>query len=87
MTSPGAVLVTGGLTCSSSAITQGRGGAGARRTTIGVFALAAVMLVAFVALGAAAEDPLVPFSIFRLQTLTAANIAGFIMGTACSRCS
>ena len=28
------------------------------------------------------RDPLVPFSIFRLQTLTAANVAGFIMGTA-----
>ena len=28
------------------------------------------------------KDPLVPFSIFRLQTLTAANIVGFILGTA-----
>ncbi len=28
------------------------------------------------------EHPLVPFSIFRLQTLTAANIVGFILGTA-----
>ncbi len=28
------------------------------------------------------KDPLVPFSIFRLQTLTAANIVGFVLGTA-----
>ena len=28
------------------------------------------------------EHPLVPFSIFRLQTLTAANIVMFILGTA-----
>jgi predicted MFS family arabinose efflux permease len=28
------------------------------------------------------KHPLVPFSIFRLQTLTAANIVGFILGTA-----
>jgi hypothetical protein len=33
------------------------------------------------------RDPLVPFSIFRLQTLTAANIAGFTWARRCSRCS
>ncbi len=40
------------------------------------------MLVAFALWEQRQRDPLVPFSIFRLQTLTAANVAGFIMGTA-----
>jgi predicted MFS family arabinose efflux permease len=47
-----------------------------------VFAVAAVLLVAFIAWERRAKDPLVPFSIFRLQTLTAANVVGFILGTA-----
>ena len=47
-----------------------------------VFAAAAVLLAAFVLWERRQREPLVPFSIFRLQTLTAANVAGFIMGTA-----
>jgi MFS family permease len=41
-----------------------------------------VLLGAFAVWEDRQRDPLVPFSIFRLQTLTAANVAGFIMGTA-----
>ena len=57
------------------------GGAGFGRT-IGVFVAAAVLLLAFVGWERRVKDPLVLFSIFRLQTLTAANIAGFVLGTA-----
>ena len=64
------------------AITQGHElGLGVGKT-IGVFVASRVLLSRFVGLGAAREHPLVPFSIFRLQTLTAANIVGFILGTA-----
>jgi predicted MFS family arabinose efflux permease len=44
--------------------------------------VSAILLLAFVGWERRVKDPLVPFSIFRLQTLTAANIVGFILGTA-----
>ena len=78
---PGAVLVTGGLTTLVYAITEGRGWGWTSATTIAVFALAAGLLGAFIIWESRAKDPLVPFSIFRIQTLTAANIAGFTLGT------
>ncbi len=79
---PGAVLVTGGLSLLVLAITQGQQWGWGTLKTSGTFAAAAVLLVAFALWEQRQRDPLLPFSIFRLQTLTAANIAGFIMGTA-----
>jgi EmrB/QacA subfamily drug resistance transporter len=79
---PGAILVTSGLSMLVLAITQGYGWGWGSARTIGVFAASAVLLVAFAIWEQRERDPLVPFSIFRLQTLTAANVAGFIMGTA-----
>jgi EmrB/QacA subfamily drug resistance transporter len=79
---PGAVLVTSGLSVLVLGITQGYGWGWGSVETIGVFALSAVLLAAFVLWERRVKDPLVPFSIFRLQTLTAANIVGFILGTA-----
>jgi MFS family permease len=40
------------------------------------------LLAAFVGWESRAAEPLVPFSIFRLRTLTAANVAGLVLGTA-----
>ncbi|HSE81443.1 MAG TPA: DHA2 family efflux MFS transporter permease subunit [Gaiellaceae bacterium] len=79
---PGAILVTGGLVLLVLGITQGYGWGWGSARTIGVFAASAVLLAAFALWEQRQRDPLVPFSIFRLQTLTAANIAGFVMGTA-----
>jgi EmrB/QacA subfamily drug resistance transporter len=79
---PGAVLVTSGLLLLVLGITQGRQWDWTSGRTIGVFAASALLLAAFVAWEQRQREPLVPFSIFRLQTLTAANVAGFIMGTA-----
>jgi EmrB/QacA subfamily drug resistance transporter len=79
---PGAVLVTSGLLLLVLGITQGRQWEWTSGRTIGVFAASAVLLAAFVVWEQRQREPLVPFSIFRLQTLTAANVAGFIMGTA-----
>jgi EmrB/QacA subfamily drug resistance transporter len=78
----GAVLVTGGLSILVLAVTQGQQWGWASARTIGAFATAAVLLAAFARWEQRQRDPLVPFSIFRLQTLAAANIAGFIVGTA-----
>ncbi len=79
---PGAVLVTSGLVLLVLGITQGRQWEWASARTIGVFVASAVLLVAFALWENRQREPLVPLSIFRLQTLTAANVAGFIMGTA-----
>jgi EmrB/QacA subfamily drug resistance transporter len=79
---PGAVLVTSGLVLLVLGITQGRQWEWLSAQTIGVFAASAVLLGAFAAWEQRQRDPLVRFSIFRLQTLSAANVAGLIMGTA-----
>jgi EmrB/QacA subfamily drug resistance transporter len=79
---PGAVLVTSGLVLLVLGITQGQQWEWASAATIGVFAASAALLAAFVVWESRQSEPLVPFSIFKLQTLTAANVAGFIMGTA-----
>ncbi len=79
---PGAVLVTSGLVLFVLGITQGQTWHWGSAKTIGVFVASGLLLAAFALWEQRQRDPLVPFSIFRLQTLTAANIAGFIMGTA-----
>src|SRR5262249_15681641 len=79
---PGAVLVTSGLSILVLGITQGHGWGWGSGRTIGVFALSAVLLLSFIVWESRVKDPLVPFSIFRLQTLTAATIVGFMLGTA-----
>jgi Na+/melibiose symporter-like transporter len=79
---PGAVLVTSGLVLLVLGITQGRQWEWLSAQTLGVFAAAAALLVAFVVWENRQREPLVPLSIFRLQTLTAANVVGVIMGAA-----
>ncbi len=79
---PGAVLVTSGLMLLVLAITQGRQWEWLSAKTLGAFAVSAILLAAFGLWERRQREPLVPFSIFRLQTLTAANVAGFVMGTA-----
>jgi EmrB/QacA subfamily drug resistance transporter len=79
---PGAVLVTSGLLLLVLGITQGRQWEWLSAKTIGVFAASVLLLATFALWEQRQREALVPFSIFRLQTLTAANVAGFIMGTA-----
>ncbi|HYY33970.1 MAG TPA: DHA2 family efflux MFS transporter permease subunit [Gaiellaceae bacterium] len=79
---PGAVLVTSGLVLLVLGITQGRQWEWTSSRTLGVFAVAAILLAAFAGWERRVRDPLVPFSIFKVQTLTAANVAGLVMGTA-----
>jgi EmrB/QacA subfamily drug resistance transporter len=79
---PGAVLVTSGLVTLVYGITQANHYGWTSATTVGIFSAAAVLLAAFVGWESRTAEPLVPFSIFRLRTLTAANISGLILGTA-----
>ena len=78
---PGAVLVTGGLVTLVYAITQANDYGWGSVQTIGLFTAAGGLLAGFIGWESRAKEPLVPFSIFRLRTLTAANIAGLILGT------
>ena len=78
----GAILVTSGLSILVLGISKGQDWGWSSGRTIGVFAAAAVLLAGFILQESRTKHPLMPFSIFRLQTLTAANIVMFIMGTA-----
>jgi EmrB/QacA subfamily drug resistance transporter len=79
---PGAVLVTGGLVALVYAITQASSYGWGSWETISIFVASAALLTGFVAWESRAAEPLMPLSIFRLRTLTGANTAGFILGTA-----
>jgi EmrB/QacA subfamily drug resistance transporter len=78
----GAVTVTGGLALLVYAFTEAGTRGWTDPVTVGMFALSALLLVAFVVWELRQEEPLVAFSIFRVQTVTGANVAGFILGTA-----
>ena len=78
---PGAVLVTSGMITLVYAITQARNYGWGSVETIGLFTAAGVLLAAFAGWEARAKEPLMPFSIFRIRTVAAANISGLILGT------
>jgi len=78
----GAVLVTGGLSSLVYAITQaGRDGWLAGRT-VGFFAASLVLLIGFVVWEMRHSEPLMRLGILRIKTVSGANVAGFILGTA-----
>jgi EmrB/QacA subfamily drug resistance transporter len=49
-------------------------------TTIGLFVVSAALLAIFVAIEKRAASPLLDLGIFRLRTLTGANVVGFLLG-------
>jgi EmrB/QacA subfamily drug resistance transporter len=77
----GAVLVTGGMITLVYAITQANDYGWGSVETLGLFAAAIALLAGFVGWEARAKEPLMPFSIFRIRTVAAANISGLILGT------
>jgi EmrB/QacA subfamily drug resistance transporter len=79
---PGAVLVTSGLSSLVYAITQAGQKGWLAAETIGVFAASVALLGAFVAWELRHPEPLMRFGILRTRTVSGANVAGFILGTA-----
>jgi EmrB/QacA subfamily drug resistance transporter len=78
----GAVLVTAGLSSLVYAITQaGRDGWLAGRT-LSFFAASLALLVGFVVREQRHPEPLMRLGILRIKTVSGANVAGFILGTA-----
>jgi EmrB/QacA subfamily drug resistance transporter len=76
----GAVTVTAALSILVYAVVDAESAGWGSSKTIGLLALSAALLAAFVAIELRARKPLVPFSIFRIRTLTGANVVGLLVG-------
>jgi EmrB/QacA subfamily drug resistance transporter len=76
----GAFTVTAGLSVFVYALVDATDAGWGSTQTIGLLALAVVLLAAFVAIELRSAAPLVPFRIFRLRTLTGANAVGLLIG-------
>jgi EmrB/QacA subfamily drug resistance transporter len=76
----GAVSVTAGLALFVYAISKAPDVGWATGRTIGLIAASIAILAAFVVWEVRTTAPLVPFSIFRIRTLAAANVVGFMLG-------
>jgi EmrB/QacA subfamily drug resistance transporter len=78
----GALLVTGGLSTLVYGITQAGQDGWLAGQTVALFVAALAMLAGFVAWEARHPEPLMRFGILRTRTVSGANVAGFILGTA-----
>jgi EmrB/QacA subfamily drug resistance transporter len=76
----GAVSVTAGLSVLVYALVDAQSAGWGSLQTVGLLALAVMLLGAFVLIELRASDPLVPFKFFRIPTVTGANVAGLLIG-------
>ena len=77
----GAVSVTGGLMSLVYAIVKAETAGWGSATTIGFFALSAVLLASFVVIELRSRAPLVRLSIFRVRSLLTANVVMFLVAS------
>jgi MFS family permease len=76
----GAVTVTAGLSILAYALLDASSAGWGSTKIVALLAVGAVLLAAFVAIEQRSAAPLVPFGIFRLRTLTGANVVGVLLG-------
>ena len=76
----GALSVTGGLALFVYAISKAPDVGWGTGRTIGLLIVSLAILAFFVVWELRTEAPLVPFGIFRIRTLTGANVVGFLLG-------
>jgi len=76
----GAVTVTSSLALLVYAISKAPDVGWATGRTIGLLVGAAVLLAAFVVIESRHGSPMMPFRIFRVRTVTGANVCGFFLG-------
>jgi EmrB/QacA subfamily drug resistance transporter len=76
----GAISITAALAVLVYALVEAPDSGWGSAQTLGLLAGAIVLFGAFVAIERRASNPLVPFSIFRLRTLTGANVVGILTG-------
>jgi EmrB/QacA subfamily drug resistance transporter len=76
----GALTVTAGLVILVDAISQAPSEGWTATRTLVLLATSAVLLVAFLAVEARSQAPLLPLRLFRLKTLAGSNAVGFLLG-------
>jgi EmrB/QacA subfamily drug resistance transporter len=76
----GAVSVTAGLSVLAYAFLDASSAGWGSTKIIGLLALSVALIGVFVAIELRSKAPLVPFRIFRLRTLTGANVVGLLLG-------
>jgi EmrB/QacA subfamily drug resistance transporter len=76
----GAAAVTAGLSVLAYALLDASSAGWGSAKIIGLLALSAALIAAFVVIEQRSKAPLVPFRIFRLRTLTGANVVGILLG-------
>jgi EmrB/QacA subfamily drug resistance transporter len=76
----GAITVTAGLSMLVFALVDTINEGWGSTQTLTLLALSLVLIVAFVLIESRSRDPLMPFRIFRMRTLTGANIVGLLVG-------
>ncbi|MGD9735670.1 MAG: MFS transporter [Solirubrobacterales bacterium] len=76
----GATTITLGLSALVFALLDAESAGWGSAQTILTLAGSAILLAAFVAIERRSRAPLVPFSIFRLRTITGANVVGLLVG-------
>jgi len=76
----GAIAVTAALVLLVDAIVEANGAGWTSPRTLGLFAVAAVLLVAFVAIEARVRQPLVPLGIFRTPNFTGGALLTALLG-------
>ena len=72
--------ITAGLSLLVYALVDANNAGWGSTRTISLLAVAAALIAAFVAIERRSAAPLVPFRIFRLRTLTGANVVGLLVG-------
>src|SRR5437588_6157797 len=76
----GAVTVTAGLSVLAYGLLDASSAGWGSTKIIGLLALSVAPIAAFVVIELRSAAPLVPFRIFRLRTLTGANVVGILLG-------
>jgi MFS family permease len=78
----GAASITGGLMLLVYAMTRATQHGWGSVETIALFAASAALIAAFVVIELRSRAPLLPMRIFRLRTLTGANVSGLLLASA-----
>ncbi len=76
----GAASITAGLSVLVYALVDANNAGWGSVQTIGLLAASVALIVAFVLIERRSHSPLMPFRIFRIRTLTGANVVGLLVG-------
>jgi EmrB/QacA subfamily drug resistance transporter len=76
----GAISITAGLSVLAYGLLDASSAGWGSTKIVSLLALAVILIGAFVAIELRSRAPLVPFRIFRMRTLTGANVVGLLLG-------